>query len=139
VEGEEDRLEYDQQQRDKYGMLLAYVYLMDGTFLNAEIIKQGYSHAYTRFPFEYMEEFRHYEREARLGLWADKPTAKEPKYIREHYMGTKDSSIYHLPNCALIRKVNPLDRKIFNTVKDAVDVGYIPCKICKPLYYKQGL
>ncbi len=51
---------------------LAYVFLEDGTFLNAEIIKQGYGHAYTRFPFKYMDEFRRYEREARgqrRGLW----------------------------------------------------------------------
>jgi len=44
------------------------VLLDDGTFLNAEIIKQGYGFAYTaytRFPFQYMEEFRCYEREAR--------------------------------------------------------------------------
>ena len=31
VEGKEVTLEYGQQQRDKYGRLLAYVYLMDGT------------------------------------------------------------------------------------------------------------
>jgi len=64
VEGKLFRLEYDWQERDKYGRLLAYVYLMDGTFLNAEIIKQGYCHAYTRFPFKYLDEFRQYEREA---------------------------------------------------------------------------
>jgi micrococcal nuclease len=72
VEGEKVRLEYDWQKRDKYGRLLAYVYLMDGTFLNAEIIKQGYGFAYTRYPFKYLEEFRQYEREARenqRGLW----------------------------------------------------------------------
>jgi micrococcal nuclease len=70
--GKEVRLEYDWQRRDKYGRLLAYVYLMDGTFLNAEIIKQGYGFAYTRFPFKYLEEFRRYEKEARengRGLW----------------------------------------------------------------------
>jgi len=33
--------------------------------LNAEIIKQGYGHAYTQFPFSHMEEFRQLEREAR--------------------------------------------------------------------------
>ena len=46
--------------------------LEDGTFLNAEIIKQGYGFTYTRFPFKYMDEFRRYEREARKqnrGLW----------------------------------------------------------------------
>lgn len=75
VEGKEVRLEYDWQKRDKYGRLLAYVYLKDGTFLNAEVIKQGYGFAYTRFPFKYLEEFRQYEREARenrRGLWDEK-------------------------------------------------------------------
>ena len=72
VEGKRVRLEFDWQRRDKYGRLLAYIYLEDGTFLNAEIIKQGYGFAYTRFPFKYLEEFRQYEREARengRGLW----------------------------------------------------------------------
>jgi len=72
VEGKAVRLEYDWQRRDRYRRLLAYVYLMDGTFLNAEIIKQGYGFAYTRYPFKYMEEFRLYEREARekkRGMW----------------------------------------------------------------------
>jgi micrococcal nuclease len=72
VDGKEARFEFDRQKRDRYGRLLAYVYLLDGTFLNAEIIKQGYGFAYTKFPFKYMEEFRRYEREARekrKGLW----------------------------------------------------------------------
>ncbi|HJN03019.1 MAG TPA: thermonuclease family protein [Nitrospinota bacterium] len=72
VEGKKVRLEFDQNQRDRYKRLLAYVYLEDGTFLNAEIVKQGYGHAYTKFPFKYMQEFRIYEREARIrkrGLW----------------------------------------------------------------------
>ncbi len=75
VEGKKVRLEYDWQKRDKYGRLLAYVYLKNGTFLNAEIIKQGYGFAYTKYPFRYMEEFRQYEREARengRGLWKHK-------------------------------------------------------------------
>jgi micrococcal nuclease len=72
AEGKEVRLEFDWQKRDKYGRLLAYVYLTDGTFLNAEIIKQGYGFAYTKYPFKLLDEFRKYEREARenqRGLW----------------------------------------------------------------------
>ena len=72
VEGKKVRLEFDQNQRDRYKRLLAYVYLEDGTFLNAEIVKQGYGHAYTKFPFKYLNEFRQHEREARTmkrGLW----------------------------------------------------------------------
>ena len=72
VEGKRVRLEYEPRKRDKYGRLLAYVYLEDGTFLNAEIIKQGYGFAYTKYPFRYLDAFRQYQREAReheRGLW----------------------------------------------------------------------
>jgi micrococcal nuclease len=65
VEGKTVRLEYDWQRRDRYGRLLAYVYLPDGTFLNAELIRQGYGHAFTKYPFKYLDEFRRFEREAR--------------------------------------------------------------------------
>jgi len=74
VEGKKVKLEYDWQRKDRYGRTLAYVYLEDGTHLNAEIIKQGYGFAYTKYPFKYLEEFRKYERKAReegKGLWAD--------------------------------------------------------------------
>ncbi len=68
------RLEADptNTNRDRYNRLLRYVYLPDGRLVNAEIIRLGYGFAYTLFPFEKMEEFRIYERQAReqnLGLW----------------------------------------------------------------------
>ena len=74
-QGKRVRLEYDQQRVDRYRRTLAYVYLEDGSFLNAELIRQGYGFAYTRFPFAYLEEFRRLEREARAaehGLWAER-------------------------------------------------------------------
>ncbi len=70
--GKAVQLEFDVERRDRYGRTLAYVYLPDGAFLNAEIIRQGYGYAYTRFPFRYLDLFRAYEREAReagRGLW----------------------------------------------------------------------
>lgn len=59
--------------KDRYGRTLAYVYFDDGTMLNAELIRGGYAHAYTRFPFRYIVEFRALERTARsqgIGLWS---------------------------------------------------------------------
>ncbi len=77
VQGNNVRLEFDQANahighKYMYKRTLAYIFLEDGSFLNAEIIKQGYGHAYTRFPFKYLDAFRRYEREAReqrRGLW----------------------------------------------------------------------
>ena len=70
VQSKRVRLEFDQANahighQDRYRRTLAYVFLEDGTFLNAEIIKQGYGFAYTRFPFKFMDDFRRYQREAR--------------------------------------------------------------------------
>jgi micrococcal nuclease len=75
VEGKTVRLEFDVEKRDKYKRLLAYVYLPDGTFVNAEIVKQGYASLMTYPPnVKYADEFRRlYQqaREQRLGLWKE--------------------------------------------------------------------
>jgi len=70
AEGKQVYLAFDhvnaaRKHKDKYGRTLAYVYLEDDRFLNAEIIKQGFGHAETAYPFAKMEEFRMLEREAR--------------------------------------------------------------------------
>lgn len=73
VDRQRVRVEYDRSRKDRYNRTLAYVYLMDGTFVNAEILRQGYAFVYTRAPFRYLDAFRRYEREARQqkrGLWA---------------------------------------------------------------------
>jgi len=139
VEGQQVRIEYAQQKKDKYGRTPAYVYLTDGTFLNAEIIKQGYGHAYIAFPFKYLEQFRQYEKDARnnkLGLWAAKPKEPEKKLIKEKYVGSKFSNKYHFSTCTSAQRIKPANRRVFYSVKKAVDAGYVPCKSCRPPYYK---
>lgn len=67
-----DKINTKRQHKDKYGRTLAYAYLDDGTMLNRELVRQGYAHAYTRFPFRYLGEFRELERQARnqpAGMW----------------------------------------------------------------------
>jgi len=58
---------------DKYNRLLAYVYLKDGTFVNAEIVKQGYASLMTFPPnVKYADLFLKLYQEARKnkrGLW----------------------------------------------------------------------
>jgi micrococcal nuclease len=73
VDGKTVRLEFDVQQLDKYGRTLAYVYLEDGTFVNAWLVENGYAMVMT-FPPNVKHEalFRRLQREARegkRGLW----------------------------------------------------------------------
>ncbi len=75
VEGKRVRLEFDVEKRDKYDRLLAYVFLKDGIFVNAEIVKQGYASLMTYPPnVKYVDEFKKLYREARennRGLWKE--------------------------------------------------------------------
>jgi micrococcal nuclease len=60
VAGTTVRLEFDERRRDKYGRLLAYVYV-DSLFVNAELIRQGYAQVST-----YKDNQRHHIEFARL-------------------------------------------------------------------------
>jgi micrococcal nuclease len=58
--------------RDRYGRLLRYVYLPDGTLLDEQIIKQGFGFAYLSFPFSMKRQFADDQtaaQNAKLGLW----------------------------------------------------------------------
>ncbi len=66
-------IEFDVRTRDKYGRLLAYLYLPDGKMLNEEIVKAGYAQLMTIPPnVKYQGRFSRAYREARenrRGLW----------------------------------------------------------------------
>jgi endonuclease YncB( thermonuclease family) len=57
AEGKKVRLEFDREKRDKYGRLLAYAYLPDGTLLNKKIVEDAFGYSYQKYPFEKSEEF----------------------------------------------------------------------------------
>lgn len=67
--------------RDRYGRLLRYIYLPDGTLLDEQIIQQGYGFAYLSFPFSKKDQFAADEKAAqtaKLGLWsACQPTINQ--------------------------------------------------------------
>jgi len=73
VDGKTVRLEFDVQQLDRYGRTLAYVYLEDGTFVNAWLVEHGYAMVMTVPPnVKYQDLFLRLQREARdagRGLW----------------------------------------------------------------------
>ena len=75
LSGKKVRLEYDIDTLDRYGRTLAYVYLKDRTFVNAELLKNGYAQVMTIPPnVKYSKEFLKLERIARqnkIGLWSE--------------------------------------------------------------------
>lgn len=68
-------LETDVQLHDKYGRLLAYVYLPDGRMLNEVLVEEGYATVYTVPPnVKYEKRFLELQRKAMSegrGLWRE--------------------------------------------------------------------
>jgi len=140
-------LKYDKtnnpiKHRDKYGRLLVYAFLEDGTFLNAEIIRQGYGNVYTNLYFSHLDEFRQYEKEARehkRGLWADAsmPQASPETQIQGSppVSGTSQNIVYvtttsgryHRDWCRYLKQ-----SAIPMSLEEAKAKGYSPCSVCKP-------
>jgi endonuclease YncB( thermonuclease family) len=75
LDGETVRLAGDAEPRDRYGRMLAYVWLRDGTFWNALLVAEGYAQQLTIPPnVTYAPLFRRLVAEARRndrGLWAE--------------------------------------------------------------------
>jgi micrococcal nuclease len=71
-----------QGDRDKYGRLLRYVLLPDGTNFNRKMIEWGYAYEYTYdVPYRYQAEFKEAERHAReekAGLWSAEACGRKP-------------------------------------------------------------
>ena len=72
VEGRRVRLEYDAQTHDRFGRLLAYVYV-GGTMVNAALLEAGFAQPMTIPPnVRYAERFRALTAQARAegrGVW----------------------------------------------------------------------
>ena len=135
------RLEFDVQKRDNYGRLLAYVYLEDGTFVNAELVKNGYAKVATYPPnVKYVDLFQRLQQEAQAagrGLWGIEPpketteqtTTKEPPKQEQNdivYI-TNTGKKYHRAGCRYLSKSAIPIRK-----KEAIARGYTLCSVCKP-------
>ncbi len=73
-------LKRDISDTDKYGRLLRYIYLPDGTFVNLKLVQDGYAYANPYPPdIAHSKEFSAAQieaREASRGLWASCPVKK---------------------------------------------------------------
>lgn len=48
------------------------------------------------------------------------------------YVGSKKSNKFHHSYCKWAQKINPKNQIWFKSRQEAIDEGYVPCKVCKP-------
>ncbi len=111
-----------QGNRDKYQRLLRYVYLPDSarTFVNGEMIKQGYAFSFREYPTKMLDKFNSLEKYARehsLGLWGSCPTS--PTKSASKASTTSKKSV--APTSSYIPQVNTSTTTSSGADKDCKD------------------
>jgi micrococcal nuclease len=124
------RLEFDVEKKDHYGRLLAYVFVKN-VCINAELVKGGYARAVVKPPnTKYRDVFLDYQKKAmdeEKGLWQEKK-----KDTEKYYIGNKRTYTLHRPSCKSVLKISDKNKIVFRNRMDAIKIGYVPDKICKP-------
>lgn len=90
IAGKQLRLRFDQDKHDRYGRLLAQVWMQDGTWVNGTMVREGFAHVYTFIPnLRWGQALLKEERKARAarrGIWSHPRFAVLPakKVSRSH-------------------------------------------------------
>lgn len=140
LEGQQVWLELDVAERDRYGRILAYIWLEEpknfseeeirSKMFNASLLLKGYAQVMTVPPnIKYVDYFMSFQREARdtdMGIWGLARESEVP------FIASARSNKYHLPTCEWGQKIAPHNLIEFKTVDEAIDTGYEPCRVCNP-------
>lgn len=145
LEGKTVYIEKDVQERDRYGRLLAYIWMDQPTaasdreirskLFNAGLLLDGYARILTMPPnVKYVDYFIGCQKEARegiKGLWGpvtDTPALQAQDRDTTVYI-TRTGKKYHRGGCgSLARSQIPI------SLPDARAKGYGPCSVCGPPY-----
>lgn len=132
LEGKYVTLEFDVQQRDQYGRLLAYVYL-NGVMFNKTLLETGYAVISTYPPnVKYVDEFK--EIYNRVYEDVESVDSEDTTTVKTTgtYVGSTESDKYHNPSCRYAKKIAKTNQIWFDNKNEASSAGYSPCGVCKP-------
>ncbi len=122
------RLEFDKERHDRYGRLLAYIFLADRSFLNARLLQNGLAfYLYRRPNVKYNNILLKAQQDAmksQKGLWRNWREKKET------YIGNRKSRRFHLTTCLFAQNIKWENRVNFSKKWDAFGAGYAPAKKC---------
>ncbi|KAF0180595.1 MAG: micrococcal nuclease [Nitrospirae bacterium] len=89
INGAAVRLEFDVEQRDRYGRLLAYGWTKNNVLLNERMVANGYALAYTVPPnVKYAKRLAAAQKKARFrraGLWKSHAFSTSPRQWRQEH------------------------------------------------------
>jgi micrococcal nuclease len=131
VEGKLLRIEFDRVKRDRFGRLLAYVWIQTkGRCVNQELLENGYAYCYPYENRKYSERFLSAQQKAmrqEKGIW--KILARR-NAMAAGVVASRRSMRFHHPSCPYGSRIHSRNRIVFRSIRDAFWNGYAPCRKC---------
>lgn len=134
IDGRSIRLETDGQGPDRYGRLLAYVFLPDGRMANEVLVEQGlaffYPHTHQDREFQQrMLEVQKRAIMARKGFWPRILSLPQPP---AGWVGNRRSKRFHHPDSHYAARISPRNNVALHSLEQAFLEGYAPARISSP-------
>ena len=128
------RLEFDRDKKDRHGRVLAYVFLRNGCFVNAEMVREGYAH--TLFHRENDRYHGLLLKTQRQAMAAGKGMWRNRRESGIGYIGNRNSKRFHLKDCPFAKQTARKNRVYFQSMWEAFWAGFAPAKGCLREYWK---
>lgn len=121
LKGKEVEIELDVSERDKYGRLLAYVWL-DGKMFNELLLEKGFARVAYVYPpnTKYVDQFYEIQKKAQkegIGIWSIENYVQEEGFqTKEKRNETEEQAVPNVDSDCLIKgNINSKGEKIYHT------------------------
>jgi micrococcal nuclease len=125
------KLQCDQVKEDRYGRLLAYVFLENGSMVNAVLVRKGLAHVRAEKPnlkyFTLLLQEQRLAMDEEIGIWSR--CFSEPEAF---YPGNANSLTFHRPHCPYVKRIHSKNIVKFESRRKAFWDGFSPCRQCRP-------
>lgn len=126
----------DRKHNDKYGRTLAVV-IVDGKNVNEMLLKEGlaeimYMPPSEFYPYNWAGSNTHVADTHSSSSSSSSSDTSSSSSASGSYVGNANSGKFHESTCTSVGKMSEKNKVFFSSRDEAVNQGYVPCKICNP-------
>ena len=126
----------DRKHNDKYGRTLAVV-IVDSKNVNEMLLKEGlaeimYMPPSEFYPYDWAGSNTHVADTHKSSSSSSSSTASSSSSSSGSYVANANTGKFHVSSCSSVGKMSEKNKVFFSSRDEAVNQGYVPCKICNP-------
>ena len=127
----------DSKHSDRYGRTLGVV-IVDGKNVNEMLLKEGlaeimYMPPSEFYPFNWANSNTHVaDTHSSSSSSSSHSTESSSSSTSGNYIGNSNTGKFHDSSCQSVSKMSDRNKVSFSSRNQAINQGYIPCKICNP-------